>query len=90
MLMNEDQKKFYHLLPETVTIYRGMTEKERRSGDYGISWTLDKAMASFFAFKYIRNYAFANEPKCVLELSVPKTRIIAYWNERREQEIIYI
>lgn len=89
-LMKGPQRRAYNKLPPIVTIYRGMTIEERESGDYGVSWTLSKKVAEYFAFVYPRNYEFGNHPKCVIRLDVPKEKIIAYWNTRKEKEVIYI
>ena len=75
-------------LPERIKIYRGMTEKEYYSGDYGISWTLYKPMAEFFAFVYPRNYSTNHLKKMVAEAEVAKSNIIAFLNDRTEQELI--
>jgi len=47
MMSNEDAEA-YDKLPEIVEIHRGMSKREFKSGNYGISWTLDKEVAEFF------------------------------------------
>ena len=76
--------------PEIESIYRGMTTEELESGDFSVSWTLSKECAEFFAFKYGRNFSTENKPKVVHQLEVKKVEILAYFNERNEQEVIYI
>ena len=76
--------------PEKVGIYRGMTKIELKSGEFGISWTLDKEKAEFFAYTYVRNTSTNLLPKTVHKIIVDKKDIIAYFNGRKEQEIIYI
>ncbi len=89
-LMNTDEQKYFQALPDTITIYRGMSQKEAEDGNYGISWTLNRSVADFFAEKYFRNSLYKEEEKKVVELSIPKTKAIAYFNGRKEEEVIYI
>ncbi len=89
-LMNESEKLFLENLPEEIRIYRAMTIKESKSRHFGVSWTLSKDVAEFFRDKYMRNHATRNEPKIIIEKVVSKENIIAYFNEREEQEIIYL
>ena len=56
----------------------------------GISWTMDKKIAEYFAYTYNRNIATAKMEKTVTERTVPKMDVIAYFQEREEQEVIYI
>jgi len=88
--MTKQELKIYNSLPENITIYRGMTTEELKSGDFGISWTLSRERAEFFAFKYGRNFSTENKPKVVHQLEVTKVEILAYFNERNEQEVICI
>ncbi|MFM2394694.1 MAG: hypothetical protein RLZZ546_2676, partial [Bacteroidota bacterium] len=39
-IMNKDEKKYYDELPSCFTIYRGISQKEQESEDYGISWSI--------------------------------------------------
>ena len=89
-LMNKKELKIYNSLPENITIYRGMTTEELESGDFGVSWTLSKECADYFAYTYGRNYATEGIPKLVHQLEVKKVEILAYFNDRNEQEVIYI
>ena len=89
-VMTKEAYDLYQSLPEKVTIYRGMTVKESRQRKYsfGISWTLDRKVAEFFAYEYIRNFATQNEPKTVLEAIVDKKDIVAVFLRREESEVI--
>jgi len=89
-LMNKKELKVYNSLPENITIYRGMTTEELESGDFGVSWTLSRERADYFAFTYGRNFSTEGIPKVVHQLEVKKVEILAYFNERNEQEVIYI
>lgn len=89
-LMNKKELKIYNSLPEIITIYRGMTTEELESDDFGVSWTLSRERADYFAFTYGRNFSTEGIPKIVHQLEVKKVEILAYFNERNEQEVIYI
>ncbi len=89
-LMTFEERNFLKSLPERITIYRGMTEEELLSGDFGISWSLKKEGAEYFAFTYPRNHATNHLKKVVHEITVLKKDVIAFFNERNESEIIYI
>lgn len=88
-VMNEAEIKHFESLPERVTIYRGMTQVESRSGNYGCSWTLKKEVAEFFAYKYWRNISTRNLKKVVKEITIDKSEIICFYNGRSEFEIFY-
>jgi len=89
-LITDKAKEILENLPEQVIIYRGMSVTENETGDYGISWTLDKKVAEKFAFNYIHNYDTIGQEHIVKELVVDKSKIVAYFDGRNEQEIIYI
>ena len=67
-----------------------MTTEELESGDFGVSWTLSREHADYFVFTYGRNFSTEGIPKVVHQLEVKKVEILAYFNERNEQEVIYI
>jgi len=87
-LMSLDEKKYFDKLPSKFIIYRGMTVEEEEYGEYGISWTLDKKIAEFFAQDYRRNIDTNHLPKTVVSMMVSKSDIIAYFNDRDEKEVI--
>ena len=89
-LMNDEEKKIIDSLPQKINIYRGMSTVEADSSDFGISWTLNKAIADKFADSYLHNYDTRSIPHVVKGISISKSEIIAYFNGREEEEIIYI
>jgi len=89
-LMNSVDRRFLKKLPETFTVYRGMSITEFKSKRYGISWSLKKEIAAFFASEYKRNYATYKVEKTICELTINKKDVIAFINERKEHEIIYL
>ena len=75
-LMTTEELEFLKNLPDKVTIYRGMTVEESTKEHQGVSWTLDKKVAEFFAYQYIRNQSTAKKPKTVVEKVIDKSEII--------------
>jgi hypothetical protein len=89
-LMTKKEREYLQRLPEQITIYRGMTQKELKSKNFGVSWTLKKDVAEFFAYTYQRNFATNHLKKLVHEMTINKSEVIAFFNGRDEFEIIYI
>jgi hypothetical protein len=90
LLMTKSELKKLNSFPDKIKIYRAMTEKERNSKNYGISWTLNKEIALFFKNKYKENIDTYKHKKVIVSKTINKNKIIAYFNGRKEQEIIYI
>jgi hypothetical protein len=89
-LMTIEESEFLKNLPQRITIYRGMTLEEYESAEWSISWTLNKEIAEFFRDKYTRNLKEIGMPKLVHSITIDKSKVVAYFNGREEQEIIYI
>lgn len=86
-LMNEEERIFFNSLPKNVTIYRGCSMQEINSGKFRFSWTLNKDVADFFAHKYSRNSLIKSK---IVQKTVSKSKLIAYFNDRDEEEVLYI
>ena len=86
--MNPKERKYLKELPQLFEIHRGMTVEEFESGEFGISWTLSKSVAEFFATKYLRNHSTNHLPKMIHSLKVNKKSVLGYLNSRQEQEIV--
>lgn len=87
--LHEEERAIYERLPARVKVYRGMCDDEKKNGQLGISWTLDK--------DYALNYVFykKNEVKGSVgwraEMEIDKNDIFAVWGvvgERKEIVII--
>lgn len=89
-LMNKKEQRFLKKLPDTITIYRGMSIEEFNCGKNGISWTLDKKVAQFFAEGHIHNYNNMHLEHTVKKTTINKREVIAYFGGRDENEIIYL
>lgn len=79
-------KTFYNKtkeeLPSRFKIYRGMSKEEHVSTTKGISWTLSKEKAEFFANRFKRDGV-------VEERNVDIEDIVCFLPNRNEQEVIY-
>jgi hypothetical protein len=89
-LMSPTDIKRLQGLPEKVTIYRGMTLRECHSGQLGVSWTLNQKIAELYCSDHDLNFPTYYERKCVFKLEIDKTEIIAYLNDRNEEEVIFL
>ncbi len=89
-LMLKKERIILNNLPDKVKIYRGVTTDEIESNNLGLSWSLKREVAEFFAFKYRRNYDTSSSLQTVIELEVDKNEIIAFFHDREEEEIIYL
>lgn len=78
LLMRNEDFSVYSKLPEQLTIYRGIGSKSRKNG---ISWTLDKDKAIWFAKRFSSN-------GYVLQGIAEKKDVLAFFNDRNEKEII--
>jgi len=75
LMMNDDEKEVYDNLPHIIKIYRGGVNDE------GLSWTLNKDTAEWFAKRYNKNYK-------VFSKEISKKNVLAYIDTRKEEEII--
>lgn len=80
-------KTFYNKtkkeLPSHFKIYRGMSKEEHDSSTKGISWTLSKEKADFFANRFKKDGV-------VEERDVDVEDIVCFLPDRNEQEVIYV
>jgi hypothetical protein len=78
-VMRPKEHELLAKLPDEVTIYRGC--RDRRS-IYGLSWTTERSLASWFA----NRYAPDDRPPLLAVAWVRKKHIKALFSERRENE----
>jgi hypothetical protein len=69
---------------ERFTLYRGVAGKGVRRRESGMSWTLDLAVATWFA----RRYSSELHDPAVYETTVAASQVYCYINAREEQEFI--
>lgn len=77
-LMSQENYEAYENLPDTFVVYRGLQENAQEDG---LSWTLSKDVAEWFASR------FENDGE-IIEKTVHKSEVIAYFNDRDEEEIV--
>lgn len=84
-VMDEDEKKIFDALPAEFVIYRGFTHEDAETG---LSWTLDKKKAQWFAKRFSSAERDAKNPPKVASTKVSKDLIYAYLDSRGEKEIV--
>lgn len=87
-MMDAEELEHFKNLPKQVQVYRGMTEAEFESGNFGVGWSLRQDVAEFFAYKYIRNVSTSHMPKVVVTASISNEYVLGYLNGRNEDELI--
>lgn len=86
-IMDQGEIDFLNELPNELTIFRGMSNEEYKTKNYGFSWTLNEAVAEFFVDRHPNIHG--GEAK-VCERTILKSEVFAYLNERQEEEIIIL
>ena len=84
-LMTDDEHKALDILPDAIPVYRGYSETNVRKGmtkRRGLSWTLDKEKAIWFAKRWSHSDAK------LLSATASKTDVYIYTNVRGEQELV--
>lgn len=81
LMMNLEELEYFNNLPEIIKIYRGFRNQKQK----GLSWTLNKKVAEFFAHEWHR---IDDSPGTVVSIEVHKDKVYAYLNERQEEEIV--
>lgn len=76
-LMYDDEYKTYKDLPETFTVYRGVTPGKNPDG---MSWTRDLSKADWFSRRFGDGY--------VLKGIANKKDVLAFFSRRGEEEVV--
>ena len=84
--MEPEERAFLASLEPVVTIHRGMSMAEKESGKFGVSWTLSRQHAEFFAYEYHRA-PFPPNRMTVMTLEVNTADIIAHFGDSEEEVI---
>jgi hypothetical protein len=82
VVMDEDEREALAAMPDEITVYRGTTNKK---GIRGLSWTLDRDQAVWFARRYTQ---IKNGNGVLTTGTVQKKDVMAYFTGRNEQEIV--
>lgn len=83
LFMNKAERYAFNKLPAEIEIYRGTTEEEMDSSYLGMSWTLDKGRAAWFATRFNR----AGGP-VLATAKVLKADCIGLLLSRNEDEVV--
>jgi hypothetical protein len=78
-MMVEEEDNILRSLNDEVTVYRGC---QKGLNEDGLSWTLDKSKAKFFANRF-------GKKGIILERRIPKSDIVAVLMGRGESEVIW-
>ena len=82
--MDKEDQIFYDNLPDKVIVYRGTSMAEYETGNFGQSWTLDKSVARYFAFKLTQEKDDSIGMRVVLNTYIDKSSIYAYSRQNEE------
>jgi len=82
-LMTDDEVKALGVLPDIVTVYRGIQDKRTRHK--ALSWTTSYKVAHWFATRW--NKASGVTPQ-ILKSKIEKKYVFAYIHARNEDEIV--
>jgi hypothetical protein len=86
-LMTDDERAALAALPDPLPVFRGAPYGSLRKMAARLSWTLSvdiaRRFAGFYASPYISRIGSA-----VIAGVVPKSKVLAYLNERQEQEVV--
>lgn len=80
LMMEEDEYKVYTELPETITVYRGVTDFNAHNYR-GLAWSLDPAVAEWFADRF-------GEHGIVYRAKIAKQHVLAFFSRRNEAETV--
>ena len=87
-LFSSEESEEYNNLSSQFTVYRGMCEAEKQSGNYGISWTCDKKRAEMYVF-YEKNVVIGTVGY-IAEMKIDKNDIFAVWGANNMKKEIVI
>ena len=85
VLMTSEETRRFQFLPQVVDVFRGQMFADGRHRPSNISWTLSKAVASWYAAPV---QAIDQPHGRVLSSQVKKESVIALFLERGEQEVV--
>jgi hypothetical protein len=81
-------RKEFKNLPDDkkITVYRGtcIDELESENGWWGPSWSTDRGVAEFFAFRH------GGKDRVVVKTEVSKRDIRGFFGDRNEHEVLYV
>ena len=83
-LMNDEERQLLEDMPARVRIFRGCSIDEYNAHVYGSSWTTQRSVADFFAWRFDKQ----DGSRCVVSCMIDKAQVLAVFTERKEHEVI--
>lgn len=77
--LDDEETAFLKSLKFPLTVYRGMSDDEKESGDFGISWTTDKDYAEKYVY-YCKNNN-SKDYGWIAETQITEDDVFAIWGE---------
>ncbi len=87
-LMNEEEKKYYNKLPNQFKIYRGLSQEEVNSKNYGISWSLSEEKAKEYIY-FDKNNVEKGKGRLVHRV-IAKKDVLTVFSVHSIKEIIFL
>ncbi len=84
LLMNEEEQQALNDMPARVRIFRGCDIDEYNTNVYGSSWTTQRSVADFFAWRFDKQ----DSSRCVVSCTIDKAQVLAVFTGRKEHEVI--
>jgi len=85
-LMSETEEQELEAMDFPLTVFRGGTGTIKEVAS-GVSWTLNREIASFYAHEWPRRWGNEREP-VIVSRKVEKDEVFAFLNDRSEAEIL--
>ena len=85
-LMSATEEREFNAMNFPLTVYRGGTGVIDKVAS-GVSWTLKREVASFYAHEWPRRWGITAEP-VILSGKVDESEAFAFLNDRSEAEIL--
>lgn len=86
--LTDEEKYIYDGFPKKITVYRGMCDEKKKSGQFGVSWTLNKDDALNYIF-YKKNEVRGDIGWCA-NMEIDKSEIFAVWGVKDDKKEIVI
>jgi len=83
--MSDEERAKFGAFSTLVHAYRGAPAETAKEAARGISWSLDRAVAGFFAERAPELF---QKLGMVVEGQIPRVAVVAYFSDRKESEIV--
>ena len=80
LLMDEEEFKVFTELPDTITVFRGVTDFNKKNYK-GLAWSRELRVATWFAGRF-------GEHGTVYRATIDKQYVLAYFGGRNEAEVV--